>query len=148
MAILLSHHVLFLLGRTAAKIFEIPWVKKVNNATIIATCAFTGYLFLQYLPDYVSGISPLYTFAFVGAVVLAAVISSTDIRYLKILSLTSTWLFFALIVAMWAFEDLDCPDWRQTWPSSEATLVTFTALFSRSRIIMLFTYSGGLLGAS
>jgi choline-glycine betaine transporter len=54
----------------------------------------------------VSGISPLYTFAFVGAVVLAAVISSTDIRYLKILSLTSTWLFFALIVAMWAFGGL------------------------------------------
>ena len=96
----------FCLVEPRLKIFEIPWVKKVNNATIIATCAFTGYLFLQYLPDYVSGISPLYTFAFVGAVVLAAVISSTDIRYLKILSLASTWLFFALIVAMWAFGGL------------------------------------------
>ena len=37
---------------------------------------------------------------------LAAVISSTDIRYLKILSLASTWLFFALIIAMWAFGGL------------------------------------------
>ena len=96
----------FCLVEPRLKIFEIPWVKKVNNATIIATCAFTGYLFLQYLPDYVLGISPFYTFTFVGLVVLAAVISSTDIRYLKILSLASTWLFFALIIAMWAFGGL------------------------------------------
>ena len=31
------------------KIFEIPWVKLVNNSIVIATCAFTGFLFLQYL---------------------------------------------------------------------------------------------------
>ena len=29
------------------KLFEIPLVKALNNIVIIATCAFTGFLFLQ-----------------------------------------------------------------------------------------------------
>lgn len=88
------------------KIFEIPWVKITNNIIIIATCAFTGFLFLQYLPDYIANITPFYRFTLVALVVLAAVYSSTDIRYVKILSLSSTWLFFALIALMWAFGGL------------------------------------------
>ena len=88
------------------KLFQIPWVRLVNNAIIIATCAFTGYLFLQYLPDYIAGITPFFRFGLVALVVLAAVYSSTDIRYVKILSLCSTWLFFALIAVMWAFGGL------------------------------------------
>jgi len=88
------------------KIFEIPWVKVVNNGVIIATCAFTGYLFLQSLPDYIHSITPFFRFALVALVLLVAVCSSTDIRYVKVLSLSSTWLFFALIVVMWAFADL------------------------------------------
>lgn len=81
------------------KLFEIPWVKWVNNSIIIATCAFTGYLFLTYLPDYVA-IPAWMQFTVVALVLLAAVFSSTDIRYVKILSLSSTWLFFALIMVM------------------------------------------------
>jgi len=88
------------------KIFEIPWVKLVNNGIIIATCAFTGYLFLTYLPDYVDNISPISQFSVVGLVLLGAVYSSTDIRYVKILSLSSTWLFFSLILVMWVFGGL------------------------------------------
>lgn len=88
------------------KIFDIPWVKLVNNVIIIATCAFTGFLFLQYLPDYIEGINPFFQFSLVALVLLAAVFSSTDIRYIKILSLSSTWLFFALIITMWAFGGL------------------------------------------
>ena len=88
------------------KIFEIPWVKLLNNIIIIATCAFTGFLFFQYLPSYVEGITPFFRFSLVALIVLAAVFSSTDIRYVKILSLSSTWLFFALIAAMWAFGGL------------------------------------------
>ncbi len=88
------------------KLFQILWVRLVNNAIIIATCAFTGFLFLQYLPDYIAGITPFLRFGLVALVVLAAVYSSTDIRYVKILSLSSTWLFFALIAAMWAFGGL------------------------------------------
>jgi choline-glycine betaine transporter len=81
-------------------------VKLVNNSIVIATCAFTGFLFLQYLPDYIEGITPFYRFSLVALVLLAAVFSSTDIRYVKILSLSSTWLFFALVVVMWAFGGL------------------------------------------
>lgn len=88
------------------QLFQIPWVKLVNNLIIIATCAFTGYLFLTYVPDYVPGISPLAQFALVAALVLFAVGSSTDIRYVKILSLSSTWLFFVLIVLVWRSGEL------------------------------------------
>ena len=77
------------------QLFQIPWVKWINNLIIIATCAFTGYLFLTYLPDYVEGIPSWLQFAVVALVLFAAVVSSTDIRYVKILSLSSTWLFFS-----------------------------------------------------
>lgn len=88
------------------QLFQIPWVKLVNNVIIIATCAFTGYLFLTYVPDYIPGISPVAQFALVAVLVLFAVCSSTDIRYVKILSLSSTWLFFALIVLVWRSGEL------------------------------------------
>ena len=88
------------------KIFEIKGIKFINNGIIIATCAFTGYLFLISLPDYVEGVSPILRFALVALVLLGAVFSSTDIRYVKILSLSSTWLFFSLILGMWVFGGL------------------------------------------
>lgn len=84
------------------KLFQTPWVKLVNTLVIIATCAFTGFLFLSYLPDYISGISPPLRYGLVASVVLMAVFSSTDIRYVKWLSLGSTVLFFALITGLWA----------------------------------------------
>ena len=83
------------------KLFEIPWVKFVNNFVIISTCAFTGYLFLTYLPGYFPIFDGPLKYLIVAAVVLCAVLSSTDIRYVKLLSLGSTWLFFALIALMW-----------------------------------------------
>jgi len=83
------------------KLFEIGWVKIVNNAVIIATCAFTGYLFLSYLPSYIEAISDPFRYALVGVVVLLAVLSSTDIRYVKWLGLGSTGLFFGLIALLW-----------------------------------------------
>ena len=83
------------------KIFEIPWVKFLNNLVIIGTCAFTGYLFLTYIPSYIDGISNVAKFSLVAFVVLCAVLSSTHVRYVKILSISPTWLFFALIGAMW-----------------------------------------------
>lgn len=88
------------------QIFQIPWVKFLNNLIIITTCSFTGYLFLQYLPEYIAGISDSFQFALVAAVVLIAIISSTEVRYIKLLSIGSTWLFFSLIVAMWSFGEL------------------------------------------
>ncbi|NND67130.1 MAG: BCCT family transporter [Halioglobus sp.] len=83
------------------QLFEIPAVKFVNNCVIIATCAFTGYLFLSYLPSYVEGISPVARYGLVVIVVMCAVFSSIDVRYVKVLSIASTWLFFALIGFMW-----------------------------------------------
>jgi len=84
------------------KLFQIPWIKLVNTLVIIATCAFTGFLFLSYLPDYINGINPVLRYGLVALVVLMAVLSSTNIKYVKWLSLGSTGLFFALIVSLWA----------------------------------------------
>ena len=91
----------FCLVEPRLKLFEIPWVKWINNAIVITTCAFTGYLFLTYLPDYLPGVTPLQQYLIVGLVLMTAVLSSTDIRYVKLLSLSSTWLFFALILLVW-----------------------------------------------
>ena len=83
------------------KLFELGPIRWINNLTIIATCAFTGYLFLTYLPTYIEGISEPVRYSLVAAVVLAAVLSSTDIRYVKWLGLLSSGLFFGLIGLLW-----------------------------------------------
>ncbi|QIE57312.1 BCCT family transporter [Pikeienuella piscinae] len=87
------------------RFFEIPLVKIVNNIVIIGTCAFTASLFLVYLPGYIpeigdgeSVVATFYLIVFV--VILAAAYSSTDIKYVKVLSVGSTWLFAALIVGL------------------------------------------------
>ena len=83
------------------KLFEIGWVKLINNGVIIATCAFTGFLFLSLLPNYIEGISAAFRYGLVAAVVLLAVLSSTDIRYVKWLGLGSSLLFLGLIALLW-----------------------------------------------
>lgn len=90
------------------KFFEIPFVKILNNIVIVGTCAFTASLFLIYLPGYIpeigDGESVVVTFyVIVFCVILAAAYSSTDIRFVKILSVGSTCLFMALIVGMWIY---------------------------------------------
>jgi len=88
------------------KFFEIPFIKFINNLIIIGTCAFTAYLLLVNLPWYLpelgdgeSIVSSFYLVVF--AIIAAAVYSSTSIRYVRILSLGSTWLFLGLIILMW-----------------------------------------------
>ena len=83
------------------KLFEIPAIKITNNIVIIVTCAFTGYLFFIYLPDYIEGISDTLRFGLVAGVVLFAALSSTNIQFVRILSVSSTWLFFILIGGIW-----------------------------------------------
>ncbi|HPQ96113.1 MAG TPA: BCCT family transporter [Thiolinea sp.] len=88
------------------RFFDIPVVKWINNVVIIGTCAFTAYLLLSnlpwYLPQIGDGESIVITFyVIVFCVILAATYSSTDIKYVRILSLASTWLFLALIAGMW-----------------------------------------------
>ncbi len=82
-------------------LFEIPAIKFVNNVVVIGTCAFTGYLFFRYLPNYIEGIRAPLRYGLVALVVLCAVFSSTEVSYVKKLSVASTWVFFALIAGMW-----------------------------------------------
>ena len=89
------------------RFFDIPWVKFINNIVIIGTCAFTAYLLLSNLPWYLPELGDGETivgsfYLIVFMVIAAAVYSSTSIRYVRILSLASTWLFLGLIAIMWA----------------------------------------------
>ena len=52
----------FCIVEPKVKLFEIKVVKVVNNLIIIATCAFTGFLFLDSVPDYIEGISAVEKF--------------------------------------------------------------------------------------
>ncbi|MDH4124823.1 MAG: BCCT family transporter [Gammaproteobacteria bacterium] len=88
------------------QLFQIPAIKFTNNLVVIGTCAFTAFLFLLYLPDYIFGIGPVLRYGLVAAVILFAVLSSTDIKYVRILSVASTWLFFALIAAAWLWSGM------------------------------------------
>lgn len=87
--------------------FEKPLVKLINNIVIIGTCAFTAYLLLSnlpwYLPSIGDGQSIVPTFyAIVFAAISFAVYSSTNIKYVRLLSVTTTWVFIGLIIFMWA----------------------------------------------
>ena len=87
--------------------FKIPVVKLLNNLVIITTCAFTGALFLIYMPYYIAEVGDRETiipafYVICFLVILVAVMSSTDIKYVKVLSVASTFLFLALILFMWA----------------------------------------------
>jgi choline-glycine betaine transporter len=87
--------------------FAIPLVKLINNIVIIGTCAFTAFLLLSNLPWYIPQLADAgnltASFYLIVLVVIAlSVYSSTDIRYVKVLSLASTWLFLGLITLLWA----------------------------------------------
>lgn len=82
------------------KFFEIPIIKAVYNIVVIATCAFTGFLFFKYLPDYIAGLNDTMRYGLVAIVILLAVLSSTHVKYIKWLSVSSSWLFYGLILVM------------------------------------------------
>ena len=96
------------------QLFEIPAIKLINNLTIIGTCAFTGYLFLHYLPGYIEGIPDAVRYGLVAGTVLVAVISSTQIRFVKALSLASSGLFFALIAGSFLASGMGAPGLADT----------------------------------
>ncbi len=86
--------------------FEIGVIKFLNNLVIIGTCAFTAYLLFSNLPWYLANVAGTDgAVSIFGLIVLAvigtAVFSSTDIRYVKILSVGSSLLFLALMVFLW-----------------------------------------------
>lgn len=87
------------------KYFDIFLVKFINNIVIIGTCAFTASLFLVNLPWYLPEIGDGesvngFFYTIVAFVVAASVYSSSHLRFLRILSLASTGLFFLLMVMM------------------------------------------------
>ena len=84
-------------------LFEYRPIRWLNNLVIITTCAFTAYLFLSYAPSYIAGITPWRQYLLVALIIFMGAFSSTDIRYLKLLSLTSSALFILLtLVMLWA----------------------------------------------
>jgi glycine betaine transporter len=91
----------FLVIEPRLRLFEIPFVKAVNNIVIVGTCAFTAHLLLRNLPFYAPAMGEAARYAVVAVTVLLAVLSSTHIRYIRILSVGSMWLFGALVAAMW-----------------------------------------------
>ncbi len=88
------------------RFFEISIVKFLNNLVIIGTCAFTAYLLFSNLPWYLSDVADKegarYVFGSIVLVVIGiAAFSSTDIKYVKILSVGSSLLFFTLMFFLW-----------------------------------------------
>lgn len=95
----------FCIVEPRVRFFKIPAVRIINNIVIIGTCAFTASLFLVYLPGYIPEIGDGETIVFtfyviVLAVILAAAYSSTDIKYVRVLSVGSSVSFFALIAGL------------------------------------------------
>ncbi|MDE0743708.1 MAG: BCCT family transporter [Woeseiaceae bacterium] len=88
------------------RFFKIPLVNFINTVVIVITCSFTIYLFLSNLPIYApelgdgKNLNAIF-YLIVLLVILTAVYSSTKIKYVKILSMSSTILFFLLIFGMW-----------------------------------------------
>ncbi|MEM9404744.1 MAG: BCCT family transporter [Acidobacteriota bacterium] len=83
------------------EIFEKPAIRWVHNAVIIATCAFTAHLFLANIAWYLPDLNGTWRVALVAAILLTAILSSTDLRFVRWLSVSSTALFFALIAGVW-----------------------------------------------
>jgi glycine betaine transporter len=82
------------------------------------------------LPDYIEGITALARFGLVATVVLLAVISSTHLRFIKVLSVTSTGLFFTLIVGAWLLSGMG-------WSGLSGSLVTVADYFPNvSRFVL------------
>ena len=101
------------------RFFEIPAIKVLNNIVIITTCAFTGALFLIYMPYYIAEVGDgetilpvFYLICFL--VILIAAISSTDIKFVKLLSISSTVLFLVLILYMFLNAGMSVGDLAST----------------------------------
>jgi choline-glycine betaine transporter len=91
----------FLAVEPHVRVFELPPVKLVNNVVIIGTSAFTAHLLWRNLPFYVPEIGAAARYGVVALTVLMSVLTSTHLRYVRVLSVWSMWTFGALVAAMW-----------------------------------------------
>lgn len=80
------------------KVFDNQVVKWVYNLTIIATCAFTLYLFSTALPSYIPGITTGWVWILIVFVLGLSVYSSGNVNFMKWLAVSSTWMFVSLVV--------------------------------------------------
>ena len=83
------------------RLFAIPAVRAVNNVVVIGTCAFTAHLLFLNLPFYAPVLGGGTRYLVVAVTVLLSVLTSTHIRYIRVLSVGSMWTFAALVAAMW-----------------------------------------------
>jgi glycine betaine transporter len=83
------------------QLFTLPAMKAVNNAVIVGTCAFTAHLLFLNLPFYAPVLGGSNRYVVVAVTVLLSVLTSTHIRYIRVLSVGSMWTFAALVAAMW-----------------------------------------------
>ncbi|MCC5965148.1 MAG: BCCT family transporter [Natronohydrobacter sp.] len=93
------------------RLFEIGVIKWVYNLTIIATCAFTCYLFMINLPGYAPDMSQGMIWLLAIGVIAFAVTSSGDLRVMKWLAIISTYgfgvlAFTALAVVAFAYSGI------------------------------------------
>ena len=89
----------FVILEPRLQVFKIPAVKWVYNLTVIATCAFTCYLFMQNLPAYVPDMPGWGIWALATVVIGVSVYSSADMHFMKWLAILSTWGFGLLVLA-------------------------------------------------
>jgi glycine betaine transporter len=87
----------FIVFEPRLKVFEIPVVKWIYNLTIIATCAFTAYLFSTALPTYAPELPRWGIWALVVGVIAVSVYSSGNLSFMKWLAILSTWGFGILV---------------------------------------------------
>lgn len=93
------------------KVFEIPAVKWIYNLTIIATCAFTAYLFMSALPSYAPDLPSWAVWTLVLGVIGVSVYSSGNLNFMKWLAILSTWgfgvlVFVALVIVAYVYTGL------------------------------------------
>lgn len=89
----------FVIIEPRLQVFKIPAVKWVYNLTVIATCAFTCYLFMVNLPAYAPDLPNWSIWALAVAVIALSVYSSADMNFMKWLAILSTWGFGLLALA-------------------------------------------------
>lgn len=84
------------------RIFEIPAVKWVYNPTVIATCAFTCFLFMSNLASYMPGVSQTTIWLIAMVVIGFSVVSSANMGIMKWLAIVSTYGFGMLAFTLLA----------------------------------------------
>lgn len=105
--------------------FKLRWVKWIHNLVIVGTCAFTAHLLFANLSWYLPSLSEDSGFNVIFAsivliTIICAVYSSTELRFVKILSVSSGVLFFALLLTMasysLSYERVNISDYVNTVP--------------------------------